>query len=48
MANVTTTLQVGLNSWIIADGNYTDFSVGEARSFALEYYNENELRPLSL
>ncbi len=40
------TIQVGLNSWIIADGNYVDFRVGEMRSFALEYYNEHELRPL--
>ena len=40
------TFQVGLNSWIIADGNYVDFKVGELRSFALEYYNEHELRPL--
>lgn len=39
-------LQVGLNSWIIADGNYADFRVGEVRSFALEYYNEDELRSL--
>jgi hypothetical protein len=40
-------LQVGLNSWIIADGNYDDFRVGEVRSFALEYYAENDLLPLS-
>jgi hypothetical protein len=39
-ADAATTLQVGLNSWIIADGNYTDFRVGEVRSFALEYYDE--------
>jgi hypothetical protein len=38
-------LQVGLSSWIIADGNYRDFSVDDVRSFALEYYNEHELRP---
>jgi hypothetical protein len=38
-------LQIGLSSWIIADGNYRDFSVGEVRSFALEYYNEHELQP---
>ena len=38
-------LQVGLSSWIIADGNYRDFSVGEVRSFALEYHNEHEFRP---
>lgn len=39
-------LQVGLNSWIIADGNYNDFRVGEVRSFALEYCNEDDLRSL--
>ena len=39
-------LQVGLNSWIIADGNYADFTVGEVRSFALEFYNEADLHPL--
>lgn len=38
-------LQVGLSSWIVADGNYGDFSVGDVRSFALEYYNEHELQP---
>lgn len=42
---MTELLQVGLSSWIIADGNYKDFSVGDVRSFALEYYNEAELRP---
>ena len=39
-------LQIGINSWIIADGNYADFTVGEIRSFALEYYSEVELRSL--
>ena len=42
---MTELLQVGLSSWIIADGNYKDFSVGDVRSFALEYYNEADLRP---
>jgi hypothetical protein len=45
-AAATTMLQVGLNSWIIADGNYAHFKVGDVCSFALEYYNENELCPL--
>ena len=40
-------LRVGLNSWIIQDGNYDHFRVGEVRSFALEYYNEEELRTLA-
>lgn len=38
-------LQVGLSSWIIGDGNYKDFSVGDVRSFALEYHNDHEFRP---
>jgi hypothetical protein len=40
-------LQVGLNSWIIADGKYHDFRVGEIRSFALEYSHEGDLHSLS-
>lgn len=42
---MTELLEVGLSSWIIADGNYENFSVGDVRSFALEYYSEAELRP---
>ena len=42
---MTVLLEVGLSSWIIEDGNYNDFSVGDVRSFALEYYNEAELPP---
>lgn len=30
-------LSIGLDSWIIQDGNYGDFAVGEARKFALEF-----------
>jgi hypothetical protein len=30
-------MRIGLDSWIIQDGNYADFSVGEERSFALEF-----------
>ena len=44
--HLSSMLQVGLNSWIIADGNYADFKVGEVRSFALEYYNAEELSSL--
>jgi hypothetical protein len=32
------TLQVGLSSWIIQDGNYEDFEVGREYRFALEFY----------
>jgi hypothetical protein len=31
-------LHVGVSSWIIQDGNYRDFRVGEAAKFALEFY----------
>jgi len=31
-------IDIGLSSWIIQDGNYEDFVVGEARRFALEFY----------
>jgi hypothetical protein len=32
------TIFVGLDSWIIQDGNYGDFRVGEETHFALEFY----------
>jgi hypothetical protein len=32
---------IGLNAWIIQDGNYPDFAVGETVEFAVEFY----LRP---
>src|SRR5690348_5160257 len=31
-------LRVGMSGWIIQDGNYTDFRVGQQASFALEFY----------
>ena len=31
-------LNIGLSSWIIRDGNYGDFSVGQKTEFALEFY----------
>lgn len=31
-------LNVGLSSWIIQDGNYADFKVGEKKQFALEFH----------
>ncbi|WP_454740457.1 hypothetical protein [Cupriavidus necator] len=30
-------LVIGLNAWIIQDGNYTDFRVGDRARFALEF-----------
>ena len=32
------TVFIGLDSWIIQDGNYGDFHVGEEACFALEFY----------
>jgi hypothetical protein len=29
---------IGLNAWIIQDGNYPDFEVGQIAEFALEFY----------
>jgi len=34
-------LVIGLSAWIIQDGNYDDFQVGDISSFALEFYSEN-------
>ncbi len=28
---------IGLESWVLQDGNYTDFAVGQQRQFALEF-----------
>ena len=36
-----TNLRIGINSWIIQDGNYGDFSVGDESTFALEFYGES-------
>lgn len=38
-------LPIHLSPWIIADGNYDDFSVGDVRAFALEFY---AAKPLTL
>lgn len=31
-------MKIGLEAWIIQDGNYGEFSVGDVCSFALEFY----------
>ncbi len=36
---------ISLSSWIIQDGNYGDFKVGDRRSFALEFYPINKFYP---
>jgi hypothetical protein len=40
---MVTTINVGLSSWIIEDGNYSDFASGQETKFALEFYGP-ELR----
>ncbi len=37
-------IHIGLSSWIIQDGNYGDFSVGQRTKFALEFNALEELR----
>lgn len=37
-------LAIAVDSWIIQDGNYDDFAVGDRTSFALEFAG-NQLRP---
>lgn len=39
------TIHVGVSSWIIQDGNYGDFAVGQHAKFALELGTLDELRP---
>ena len=36
-------LTIGLSAWIIQDGNYRDFTVGDEAAFALEFYSESGL-----
>ena len=35
---------IGLSAWIIQDGNYGDFSVGQRAEFALEFYAREALK----
>jgi len=35
------TWSIGINQWILADGNYASFQVGETRQFALEFYSKD-------
>lgn len=34
---------IGLAAWIIQDGNYADFSVGDRAEFALEFYADGDV-----
>jgi hypothetical protein len=38
-------LAIGLDSWIIQDGNYDDFEVGQQYDFALEFFAEAWAEP---
>jgi len=38
------TINIGVASWIIQDGNYHDFSLGETHQFALEFYAPEPLK----
>ena len=32
---------IGIHDWILSDGNYADFEVGETRQFALEFHSDD-------
>ena len=40
---MTLNLEIHLSRWIIEDGNYDDFCVGERRKFALEFWTSSPL-----
>src|ERR1700730_5124935 len=40
---MTLNLEISLSRWIIEDGNYDDFCVGESRKFALEFWASTQL-----
>ena len=40
---MTLNLEISLSRWIIEDGNYDDFSVGDRRKFALEFWASTPL-----
>lgn len=37
-------LVIGLEHWVLQDGNYTDFAVGDRRQFAVEFYYDRTHR----
>jgi hypothetical protein len=43
---MTTSLAIGLSSWIIADGNYSNFASGDETAFALEFYAPDGLEEI--
>jgi hypothetical protein len=40
---MTLNLEISLSRWIIEDGNYEDFCVGDVRRFALEFWASTQL-----
>jgi hypothetical protein len=40
-------IHIGLSAWIIQDGNYGDFSIGQHAKFALEFGALDTLRPVA-
>ena len=40
---MTANLEISLSRWIIEDGNYNDFSIGDRRKFALELWTPSPL-----
>jgi len=40
---MTLNLEIYLSRWIIEDGNYDDFCVGDRRKFALEFWSSSQL-----
>ncbi len=44
VSDIESPLHVGLSAWIIQDGNYGDFEVGQEAKFALEFYSPQDLR----
>jgi hypothetical protein len=42
--NPNTRWSIGLAAWIVRDGNYADFKVGDRAEFALEFYAAGEVQ----
>jgi len=44
-ANSPTNWDIGLSAWIVQDGNYPDFKVGQTAEFALEFWLPEGIEP---
>jgi hypothetical protein len=49
MSNLSssTSWDIGLNSWIIQDGNYPDFEAGQIAEFAVEFWIPEDAKPVA-